>query len=79
MKSNTKSSITLPPAELSLVIALQKRLGFATKVEVVRAGLHLLKERNDRRALREQFHEASSKIKGQANEFDDLSSDGLPD
>ena len=38
MKRNGKSSITLPPAELRLVLELQTRLKAKSKVEVVRRG-----------------------------------------
>ena len=43
MKSNTKSSITLPAKELALVDQLRKQLKLKTKVEVIRRGLLLLK------------------------------------
>ena len=36
MKPHTKSSITLPPEELKLVISLQARLKTKSKVDVVR-------------------------------------------
>ena len=36
MRANTKSSITLPPEELRMVLALQARLKAKSKVEVVR-------------------------------------------
>jgi hypothetical protein len=39
MKSNTKSSITLPAKELKLVLALQTKLKAKSKVEVVRRSL----------------------------------------
>ncbi len=59
MSTNTKSSITLPPAELKLVVALQKKLKAKTKVEVVRRGLRLLQESTDRESLKEAFRLAS--------------------
>lgn len=59
MKSNTKSSITLPAAELELVVALQSRLKAKSKVEVVRRGLRLLQETTDRERLREAYRQAS--------------------
>jgi len=60
MKSNTKSSINLPPEELRLVVALQAKLGAKTKVDVVRRGLRLLKETTDRESLREAYRRASA-------------------
>ena len=59
MKSNTKSSITLPRAELELVLFLMKRVGAKSKVEVVRQGLTLLKKTTDRAHLRKSYAEAS--------------------
>jgi len=59
MKSNTKSSITLPPNELKLVVALQAKLKAKSKVDVVRRGLRLLQETTDREALREAYRRAS--------------------
>jgi Arc/MetJ-type ribon-helix-helix transcriptional regulator len=53
MKTNTKSSITLPPEELRLVVSLQARLKAKSKVEVVRRGLRLLQETTDRERMRE--------------------------
>ena len=81
MKSNTKSSITLPATELRLVNALQRRLGAKTKVDVVRKGLLLLKDTTDREALRQAFREASlAGRKATLKEIADLDSlvgDGL--
>lgn len=83
MKSNTKSSITLPPAELALVEALQSRLGARSKVEVVRRGLHLLKEATDQAALRDAFRSASavtrSAVAEDIRELDHLVAEGLED
>ena len=59
MKTNTKSSITLPSNELKLVVALQARLKAKSKVEVVRLGLRLLQETTDREQLRRAYREAS--------------------
>src|SRR3972149_10166317 len=59
MKSNTKSSVTLPPEELRLVIDLQRRLRAKSKVEVVRRGLRLLRDVTDREALRGADREAT--------------------
>lgn len=81
MKSNTKSSITLPPEELALVEGLRKRLRAKTKVEVVRRGLYLLRDSVDREALRAQYAEASRKVRSSAleelAELDPLAAEGL--
>ncbi len=81
MKSNTKSSITLPPEELKLVVALQARLGARTKVEVVRRGLRLLREATDREALREAYRRAARQarrsLSSELKDLDGLSSEGL--
>jgi hypothetical protein len=81
MKSNTKSSITLPPAELALVEGLRKRLRAKTKVEVVRRGLYLLRDSVDREALRARYAEASKQVREstleELAELDGLSAEGL--
>jgi hypothetical protein len=81
MKSNTKSSITLPPEELKLVLSLQARLKAKTKVEVVRRGLRLLQETTERQMLREAYRRASlatrRSLKHELNELDALVADGL--
>lgn len=81
MKSNTKSSITLPPAELKLVASLQRRLGARSKVEVVRRGLRLLYETTERERLREAFRQASGATRestfAEMEELDGLVADGL--
>ena len=81
MKSNTKSSITLPAAELKLVVALQEKLGARSKVEVVRRGLRLLKETTDRDALREAYRSASAatrlSVQEELGELDHLAAEGL--
>lgn len=81
MKSNAKSSITLPPEELLLVNGLMKRLGARSKVEVVRRGLFLLKETTDRAALRDAYARAAKAVRGSTlaalAELDHLSSEGL--
>ena len=59
MKSNVKSSITLPPEELRLVKSLKARLRLRSNVDVVRSGLRLLKERTDREGLKEAYRRAS--------------------
>lgn len=81
MKSNTKSSITLPPDELKLVAALQVRLKAKSKVEVVRRGLRLLQETTDRDALREAYRRASmatrKSLAREIRELDPLAGEGL--
>jgi Arc/MetJ-type ribon-helix-helix transcriptional regulator len=81
MKSNTKSSITLPAAEVLLVNGLMKRLGARTKVEVVRRGLRLLKETTDRVALRNAYAQAAKAVRkstvAELAELDSLSAEGL--
>ncbi len=81
MKSNTKSSITLPPEELELVLALQDQLKAKSKVEVVRRGLRLLKEATDRECLRDAYRRASratrASISKELEELDHLASEGL--
>ena len=83
MKKHTKSSITLPPAELKLVNALQTKLRAKTKVEVVRRGLRLLHEATDRDALREGYRTASlvtrEALAAELSELDPLTADGLTD
>jgi Arc/MetJ-type ribon-helix-helix transcriptional regulator len=59
MKTNTKSSITLPPDELQLVKKLKTRLRLKSNVDVVRTGLRLLKEQTDREELRQAYRQAS--------------------
>ncbi len=83
MKSNTKSSITLPPEELRLVVALQARLKAKSKVDVVRRGLRLLHEVTEREALREAYRRASkatrASLAGELGELDHLAGEGLPE
>lgn len=81
MKSNTKSSITLPPEELKLVLALKAKLKAKSKVEVVRRGLRLLKDVTDRESLREAYRRASratrASLSKELEELDHLASEGL--
>lgn len=81
MKSNTKSSITLPPAELKLVKTLQARLKAKTKVEVVRRGLRLLDETTEREIAREAYRRASLATRESTHEelkvLDPLAAEGL--
>jgi hypothetical protein len=68
-----KSSITLPRDEFRLVTILKARLGLKSNVEVVRKGLHLLREQTDRRALKEAYRKASRATRGATRkEIDDL-------
>ena len=81
MKTNIKSSITLPPDELKLVVALQAKLKAKSKVEVVRRGLRLLKETTDRESLREGYRRASlatrRTLASELEDLDHLASEGL--
>jgi carbamoylphosphate synthase large subunit len=81
MKMNAKSSITLPPDELKLVVLLKARLKAKSKVEVVRRGLRLLQEATDRESLREAYRRASldtrSSLRKDLEELDPLASEGL--
>jgi Arc/MetJ-type ribon-helix-helix transcriptional regulator len=83
MKSNTKSSITLPPEELRMVVSLQARLKAKSKVEVVRRGLRLLRDMTEREALREAYRRASiatrASLAQELRELDHLAGEGLPD
>ncbi len=83
MKSNTKSSITLLPEELKLVVALQAKLKAKSKVEVVRRGLRLLRDVTDRESLREAYRRASlvtrASLSQELPELDPLVSEGLPE
>ena len=83
MKTNAKSSITLPADELRLVVALQAKLKAKSKVEVVRRGLRLLKEATDRESLREAYRRASkatrASLSNEIVELDALASEGLED
>ncbi len=81
MKTNTKSSITLPAPELKLVIGLMKTLSAKTKVEVIRRGLMLLKEQTDSKQLKESYTKASLALreshKEEMAELDGLINEGL--
>jgi hypothetical protein len=83
MKSNTKSSITLPPEELRMVLALQSKLKARSKVEVVRRGLRMLREATEREALREAYRRASRaarrSVLSELGELDHLAAEGLPE
>ncbi len=81
MKSNTKSSVTLPPETFAQVKGLRRRLGAKSNVEVVRRGLRLLQQETDREALRSAFREASlatrDGLRQEIEELDPLTSEGL--
>jgi len=81
MRANTKSSITLPPEELRMVVALQAKLKARSKVEVVRRGLRLLRDATEREALREAYRQASratrASLSDELRELDHLSTEGL--
>ena len=81
MKSHTKSSITLPPEELKLVVSLQARLKAKSKVEVVRRGLRLLDETTERATMRDAYRRASlatrASLAKDLAELDALAGEGL--
>jgi hypothetical protein len=81
MKRNTKSSITLPSAELKLVKELAKKLDAKSNVEVIRRGLKLLKDQTDRAFLRAAFQDASlatrENVLAELEELDNLSGEGI--
>lgn len=81
MKTNTKSSITLPPKELKLVLSLQKQLQAKSKVEVIRRGLQKLKDEMDKELLVKLYSQASKDIrlatKEELKELDHLANEGL--
>lgn len=81
MRRNTKSSITLPPKELRLVLALKAKLGAGSNVEVVRRGLRMLEEATDRESLRESYRQASlatrKSLAKELPELDHLAGEGL--
>ncbi|HLF56484.1 MAG TPA: hypothetical protein VI942_06530 [Thermoanaerobaculia bacterium] len=83
MKSHTKSSITLPPEELALVVDLQRKLKAKSKVEVVRRGLRLLRDVTERESLRQAYRSASqatrASLAAELAELDHLSGEGLPE
>ena len=83
MKSNAKSSITLPADELRLVLALQAKLKARSKVEVVRRGLRLLRDVTERQSLRDAYRHASratrASLAHEMKELDHLAGEGLSD
>ena len=81
MRSNTKSSITLPADELRLVQSLKARLRLSSNVEVVRCGLRLLAETTERKALKEAYRRASQAAPSGTGDavaaFDHLAGEGV--
>lgn len=81
MKTNTKSSVTLPSETFALVKRLRRQLGAKSNVEVVRQGLYLLEERADREALRSAYRQASAVLRSateqELEELDHLAAEGL--
>lgn len=81
MKSNAKSSVTLPAGEVRLVRMLKSRLKLKSNVAVIRRGLLLLQETTERRALRDAYRAASRATRRSTLEavrdLDPLSGEGL--
>ncbi len=81
MKSNAKSSVTLPAAELRTVERLRGRLKAKTKVEVIRRALRLLEETTDREQLKRAYREASlatrESTRAELAELDHLAGESL--
>jgi Arc/MetJ-type ribon-helix-helix transcriptional regulator len=81
MKSNAKSSITLPAGEVRLVKALKARLRLKSNVEVVRRGLRLLDDATERAALKAAYRRASTAVRAstraELEELDHLAGEGL--
>ncbi len=67
-RSTAKSSITLPPSEVRLVMTLKARLGLKSNVEVVRKGLRLLQETTDREALKDAYRRAARAARASSRE-----------
>jgi Arc/MetJ-type ribon-helix-helix transcriptional regulator len=81
MRSNAKSSVTLPQEELKLVQSLKTRLKLKSNVDVIRRGLRLLQETTERRALQEAYRVASHATRRstmkEIRELDHLAGEGL--
>lgn len=58
-----KSSFTLPPEEVILVMKLKKKLKLKSNTEVIRQALYDLETRLSREELRRKFREASALVK----------------
>jgi len=81
MKSNAKSSITLPAEELKQVESLRKSLKAKSNVEVIRRGLTLLIEQTHRQELRAAYQNASAQtresVKQELIELNSLTNEGI--
>lgn len=83
MKRNAlvKSSFSLPPAEVKVVVRLRRELGFSSNTSVVRLALQNLQKSVERDHLREQFREASLVVRKvnrqEMEDLDRLSNEGL--
>ena len=81
MRSNAKSSVTLPQKELELVQALKASLNLKSNVDVIRRGLHLLRDTTERRALQDAYRVASHATRRSTSkeleELDHLAGEGL--
>ena len=81
MKTNTKSSVTLSAEMFATVQTIRRRLGAKSNVAVIRQGLHLLKERIDREALRSAYRLAAKSIQDstvqEIEELDHLTAESL--
>ena len=81
MRTNAKSSVTLPPGELKLVHSLKSRLKLKSNVEVIRRGLQLLQETTEGRALKEAYRVASRATRQsttkEIRDLDHLAGEGL--
>ncbi len=81
VRTNVKSSVTLPQEELRLVHSLKSRLQLKSNVEVIRRGLRLLQETTERRALKEAYRAASRATRRSTTEaiqdLDHLAGEGL--
>ncbi|MBI1814919.1 MAG: hypothetical protein HYR72_08085 [Deltaproteobacteria bacterium] len=81
MRTNAKSSVTLPQEELRLVHSLKSRLKLKSNVEVIRRGLRLLQERTERRTLKAAYRVASRATRQstmkEIRELDHLAGEGL--
>ena len=79
--TDAKSSVTLPREELELVLALKASLKLKSNVDVIRRGLHLLRETTERRALQEAYRAASNatrrSMREELEELDHLAGEGL--
>jgi len=83
MKSNARSSITLPADEVARIERLRRRVGERTYVGVVRKALRLLEDTTDRAALQKAYAEASRRtrrsLSAEIESLDHLASEGLED